>query len=117
MPTTKRRKPHTKSLPPIGHLTFKSVEDPSTWTNERHVEQLLGELPWMRAGVAVMNTNDHDLEANLRAGGAEAMEDMLTVAETLNRIRVRQEAGVEICRNGASRILIVLDRIHNGGAL
>lgn len=112
MPTTKRK---PRQPEPIGHITFESCNDRASWTNEEHVAQLLKELPFQQAGVVILNMDDRQLEAMIRSNGPEGMEIALSLAEALHPIAVRQQAGVDICRKAAARLLVVLDRI-NGGA-
>jgi len=108
-----KRKPRTaaKQVKPV---RFDSIHDMCTATNEEHVKILLGELPWMRAGLAVLNMNDRELEAKVYAcsGDDEAQHSWLDLVEALTGIRNRYQAGIDICNAASARIMHIFERLQ-----
>jgi hypothetical protein len=93
-------------------VRFESVNDVCTWTNEKHVETLLKELPWMRAAVALLNMNDRELEAKIYGSSDEDQHALCDLVDALLGIRKRYQAGIDICTGASARIMAIFDRLQ-----
>lgn len=103
-----------KRLPYVGKATFESIGEWSTGTNEQHVQLCLGELPWLRAAIVVLNKSDVELEVNMRGTDTAGRDALMELVDSLRAIEKRHAAVVEISQAASARLLIVFDRCVNG---
>lgn len=112
-----RRQPRASARPraaakAVKTVRFDSIHETFAGTNEEHVKTVLGELPWMRLGIAILNLNDRELEAKIYGSDEETQRSFCDLADTMMAIRNRYQAGIDLCNAVSARILIVFDRLQ-----
>jgi hypothetical protein len=85
-----------------------------TGTNEEHVQWTLNEMPSLRMAVAMLNKDDQEMEAAIRSADEKTVTAFTDFAGTMERIRDRHQAVIDMCTAARVRILIVIDRCLRG---